>query len=90
MDLVFRFLQLFAEGHNLRMQEYLQGQSNNRVSFNLISEAVNHLSITAKNTAVIRSMSNEDIESLHSLFDFLIEVIQGPCKKNQVYILNKL
>lgn len=85
MELVGRMLQLFAEGHNLLMQNLIRDQAvlGFRSSHNLLDEAVNLLSTAAKDEATIKTMNDGDAEDLGMVLDFVIEVVQGPCERNQ-------
>ncbi|KAJ9456868.1 Inositol 1 [Diplonema papillatum] len=80
---VLRVLQLFSEGHNLHMQDYLRAQSDNVVSYNLVKESFSF-------TCVLLSLEehNEFTQSiLVQGFNTLTEFCQGPCKGNQVQLV---
>jgi hypothetical protein len=85
MDLVGNVLQLFAEGHNHDMQDLMRDQLQFKFqeSSNLINEAVKLLAVVAKNEQVIVQMLDGDAEDMGKVLEFLIEVMQGPCRKNQ-------
>jgi hypothetical protein len=112
MDLVGRMLQLFAEGHNLSMQNIMRSQQQNRaakapndgangsgtaeaaqpvnfkMTYNLVQDAVDLLAVTASNDnqGAIASLDDDDAEDLEKVIDFLIEVMQGPCQRNQAML----
>jgi hypothetical protein len=90
MELVGRMLQLFAEGHNNDMQNIMrdQGPLGFRSSYNLLDEAVNLLATAAKDEVTIKTMNDGDAEDLGMVLDFVIEVVQGPCTKNQELLVS--
>lgn len=86
---IFRMLQLFCEGHYLDMQDFLRrqiynGQPNPK-SINIISQS------TFKFGQLLKFLNSDCITFGQQLMEFLIEVIQGPCKMNQKAIIqNKI
>jgi hypothetical protein len=90
MDLVGNVLQLFAEGHNLEMQNLMRDQHmfSFKESSNLINEAVKLLGVVGKNELVIVNMNDGDAEDMGKVLEFLIEVMQGPCRKNQELLVS--
>jgi len=86
VGLIFRMLQLLAEGHNLKMQRLLQDQTTTiglMRSRNLVlvgAELIKHL---AFDTSVMKKMHLGALDELTQLFNFLTECMQGPCYENQ-------
>ncbi|CAK81773.1 unnamed protein product (macronuclear) [Paramecium tetraurelia] len=74
-----KLIQLFCEGHNQDLQNYMRSQSNQKNSFDLVSQIVLLLS-----TFLI---SKGNYESVLQCFETLTELIQGPCKQNQQALL---
>lgn len=73
---ILRFLQLFAEGHYLELQNYMRSQTQNYHNYDLIGDIIELLShyFKAKNQCYI--------ENMMQCFDTLTECIQGPCYEN--------
>eukprot|EP01059_Diplonema_ambulator_P033801 TRINITY_DN7233_c0_g1_i1.p1 TRINITY_DN7233_c0_g1~~TRINITY_DN7233_c0_g1_i1.p1 ORF type:complete len:2182 (+),score=683.60 TRINITY_DN7233_c0_g1_i1:2399-8944(+) len=80
---VLRVLQLFSEGHNLDMQDYLRTQSDNVVSYNLVQESLTFLCVAL----TIERHTNFTQQILVQAFNTLTEYCQGPCKGNQVQLV---
>ncbi|CAD8210359.1 unnamed protein product [Paramecium octaurelia] len=79
---VLRFVQLFCEGHNLDLQNYIRQQFNSRNNYNLVSSIIEllymyHLELT-----------NENYENILRCLDTLTEFVQGPCCQNQQTIID--
>nr|CCC49618.1 conserved hypothetical protein, fragment [Trypanosoma vivax Y486] len=79
---LFRMLQLFCEGHNMCMQNYLRVQHNNLRSVNSVQELMNLI------TEISTTIHPATAKMLHSGFDLLTELCQGPCHGNQEALLN--
>ena len=75
-----KILQLLCEGHNNELQNYLHYQSNQKNSYDLVSLSVQLLSSL--------HISNSNFELVMQCFETLTEVIQGPCRQNQITIGN--
>eukprot|EP00004_Rigifila_ramosa_P001596 TRINITY_DN1154_c0_g1_i2.p1 TRINITY_DN1154_c0_g1~~TRINITY_DN1154_c0_g1_i2.p1 ORF type:complete len:2503 (+),score=673.94 TRINITY_DN1154_c0_g1_i2:327-7511(+) len=75
--LLLRFLQLFAEGHNLELQNYMRVQTYSRNSYDLLLEIVKLLQ------AVEKKITRENVGMIVQLFETLTEFVQGPCPENQ-------
>jgi len=90
LDLVFRLLQLFTEGHNNDMQNLIRDQSSIgcRNSYNLLQQSVEYLTAVAKNPKQLARMTEGDAEDAVRVLDFLIEALQGPCEANQDMLAN--
>merc|ERR1712166_772766 len=83
--IVFRFMQLMCEGHNLECQKLMQEQPGN-VSYDLIDRT---LSIVRLLTCDMPSDLDEDrFEAAVQGLDTLIELIQGPCETAQTSLMN--
>ncbi|EAR92909.2 zinc finger, C2H2 type family protein (macronuclear) [Tetrahymena thermophila SB210] len=74
---ILRFLQLFAEGHNLDLQKYMRLQTQNYHNFDLIEVIIELLNNYFKKKCI------RYIKNMTQCFDTLTEYIQGPCKENQ-------
>jgi hypothetical protein len=92
LDLVFRLLQLFTEGHNNNMQNLIRDQSSIgcRNSHNLLQQSVEYLTAVAQNRQQLKVMAAGDAEDAVRVLDFLIESIQGPCAANQELLANSV
>jgi len=76
---LLRFLQLFCEGHNFELQNYLRLQLNHRESYDLVSEpALTFLE------ALEREIDATNIDIAIQLFVTITEYCQGPCPANQI------
>ena len=93
---ILRFLQLLAENHNIVLQNFLRDQTNNRLSYNFVNILVEYLSMLLGKLSNIYENSQEfteyfiDLyfERLLSLLDTICEFLQGPCQKNQEYLIS--
>jgi len=85
IGLIFRMLQLLAEGHNMQMQRLLQDQSilGLTKSRGLVRAGADLVSNSAFAVEAIERMEAEGLQELIQLFDFLTECVQGPCAPNQ-------
>lgn len=82
---IYRFLQLLCEGHNQQLQDYLREQF--PADHTLSSKNINFVQNTAQVLgAFVKYINPAVIELGEQIFDFLIEVIQGPCKLNQTVL----
>merc|ERR1711871_777049 len=78
--IIVRFLQLCCEGHYEPNQEILRAQPQNAVSTNLLDTMVTHV-IAMSKLPGCRAHTN----SLAQFLDTILEVIQGPCRANQMF-----
>ena len=95
---LLRFLQLLAENHNIILQNYLRDQtsSSNRLSYNFVNILVEYLSMLLGKLSNIHENNQEFTEyfinlyyeRLLSLLDTICEFLQGPCEKNQEYLIS--
>ncbi|CAD8074919.1 unnamed protein product [Paramecium sonneborni] len=72
-------IQLLCEGHNNELQNYLRQQTNSKVSYDIVLLMVK--------LVISNRISDATYESLVQCLDTLTEVVQGPCKENQVVIV---
>lgn len=80
---IFRMFQLFCEGHNRDMQALMLIQNPDSPS-----EDVNFINTAIMLYGLLLKYVEKDITALISqLLSFLVEVIQGPCKSNQEFLL---
>lgn len=77
---VLRFLQLLCEGHNKKMQEYLQHQG--KTSIDLVTCAADFLA------AASRHIHPASIRLVIQCVDTLVEVVQNPCRTNQLVLMD--
>ena len=75
---ILRLLQLFCEGHNLELQNYLRHQTHSKNSYDLLAMTIQVLDSMKVN--------KKTYNTVMQCFDTLTELIQGPCKANQVGI----
>ena len=91
-----RFLQLLTENHNLFLQNYLREQTNNRISYNFVNILIEYLSmlleklgdLIEKYKNLTRYCTELYYKRLLFLLDTICEFLQGPCKKNQEYLID--
>ena len=93
---ILRFLQLLAENHNNVLQNFLREQTTNRLSYNFVNILVEYLSMLLGKLSNIHENGQEFTayfinlyyERFLSLLDTICEFLQGPCQKNQDYLIN--
>ena len=93
---IFRYLQLLAENHNTILQNFLREQTTNRLSYNFVNILVEYLSMLLGKLSNIFENGQEFSEYFINLYyerflsclDTIIEFLQGPCLKNQEYLIN--
>ena len=91
-----RFLQLLTENHNLFLQNYLREQTNSRISYNFVNILIEYLSmlleklgdLIEKYKNLTRYCTELYYKRLLFLLDTICEFLQGPCKKNQEYLID--
>jgi len=91
VGLIFRMLQLLAEGHNLKMQRLMQDQTSTiglSRSRNLVLAGSNLLTNLCFSTGVLKKMHITALDEITQLFNFLNECVQGPCHENQELLAN--
>jgi len=77
--IVLRFLQLMSEGHYEPNQDVVRDQPNNLRSINLLDDFVGLLNICSQRPSRSASATADAVTAT------ILEVIQGPCVKNQEY-----
>ncbi|EAR94170.2 cation channel family protein (macronuclear) [Tetrahymena thermophila SB210] len=78
---IYRFLQLFCEGHFLPLQDFLREQKQNG---NLNPQSINFIKTISQNFgSLIRYLNDKTIDLGQQMIDLLIESLQGPCQLNQ-------
>jgi hypothetical protein len=75
--ILVRMLQLTCEGHYLPNQDIMRDQPNNRITVNLLDDFVQYLQILDEYKCRTSSAA------ANAVSDTILEVIQGPCEKNQ-------
>ena len=93
---ILRYLQLLAENHNTVLQNFLREQTTNRLSYNFVNILVEYLSmllgklsnIFEHNQQFTEYFINLYYERFMSCLDTIIEFLQGPCLKNQEYLIS--
>ena len=83
---VLRLLQLFCEGHNLDLQNYIHSQPDNLHSMDLVKESI--LLLKAILGLRLSHMDSYLMEIVLQGFNSLTEYCQGPCKDNQTAIVH--
>jgi hypothetical protein len=79
---IYRFLQLLCEGHNLIMQDFLRHQY--KRTERLFSKNIDFVLYTSSQFGGFVKYLNPHITDLgNQILDFLVEVVQGPCRGNQ-------
>jgi len=78
---VLHFVQLLCEGHYNAMQNFLRSQEGNRTNVNVVMELVNSLLV------IERTLSSLTIGMACQLYETLIELVQGPCHGNQLFLI---
>lgn len=79
LRMLLRFFQLIAEGHNISLQLYMQYQSENAKSYDIVKSVVDYIH------AIVPLTSAKNIPVIVQAFDTLIDFAQG-CTRNQVNI----
>ena len=77
-----RLLQLFTEGHNLDLQNYIRHQKNSRNNYDMVTIVIDLLSVFTNETC------KENYENIIKCLDTLTEFVQGPCPLNQQTIID--
>ena len=92
---ILRFLQLLSENHNNILQNFLREQTTNRLSYNFVNILVEYLSMLVgklsniyENQEFTEYFINLYYFRLLSILDTICEFLQGPCQKNQEYLIN--
>lgn len=75
-----RFLQLLCEGHNLKLQQILNTQTNSSENINLVNEVLDFTIFISK------YIDRNNIHVATQCFDSLTEFIQGPCVENILFL----
>ncbi|KAJ9076642.1 hypothetical protein DSO57_1024190 [Entomophthora muscae] len=78
---MMRLIQLFVEGHNFNLQNYLRNQPDNIKSFDLIKDIVDYF------RSIVSIAHTNIIELIIQTIDTITELAQG-CVKNQIHIFN--
>ena len=84
LEKVLRFLQLFCEGHNEQLQEYLREQDDNVHTYNLVKETI----VALKHLLTIEHHDLFIFSHVLQAFNTLTEYCQGPCHANQLTLVN--
>jgi len=79
---VLRLVQLLVEGHNLNLQQYLRYQENSAQSFDILHCCIELFICNVK------IFTDSNYIYVVKLLDTIIELIQGPCRENQVETSN--
>eukprot|EP01065_Artemidia_motanka_P024730 TRINITY_DN29632_c0_g1_i1.p1 TRINITY_DN29632_c0_g1~~TRINITY_DN29632_c0_g1_i1.p1 ORF type:complete len:2468 (+),score=1021.49 TRINITY_DN29632_c0_g1_i1:953-7405(+) len=78
-----RLLQLFCEGHNLELQDYLRQQADNVRSCNLVKETL----IALSHLLSVEHFDDFFYEQVKQAINSLTEYCQGPCAENQKVLM---
>lgn len=79
---ILRLLQLFCEGHNLEMQDYLRDQKYKGISRGKQNNFIETVSYMFGSWIKIVNIYSLSVGS--QMLDFLVESVQGPCRDNQL------
>jgi hypothetical protein len=82
IESILRLLQLFCEGHNLDLQNYIRHQPDNFKSINLVAECLEYT------LAMKKYINSSNFEISKQALASLTEFIQGPCIENQKFFNN--
>lgn len=83
LKLVMRLQQVFCEGHNFKIQEYIFQQVDNLKSYNLVEKTGELIAKMAKSEHTCDVTDSEEAQCLGQALDLLVELMQGPCPRNQ-------
>lgn len=78
---VLSFIVLCCEGHYIEMQNYFRTQPNLSVQYNFLKEVVDLLAVLSNN------ICKDFFDPMMLAFDALIELVQGPNRANQDFLL---
>eukprot|EP00397_Hematodinium_sp_SG-2012_P000177 GEMP01000177.1.p1 GENE.GEMP01000177.1~~GEMP01000177.1.p1 ORF type:complete len:2785 (+),score=546.68 GEMP01000177.1:287-8641(+) len=81
-----RFQQVLCEGHLLKMQNYIFHQLDNSISFNFVERSVEVVLRLCKNEEASNGIDEDEIDAQCQSVDLLIEMLQGPCERNQKFM----
>ena len=90
---MMRLLRWFAEGHNSELQHYVRSQPDNEQSYDLVSQTVDILellesivkqSLSEQRDSLSNSLTQKLVTVLKTVLETLAELVQGPCRLNQV------
>eukprot|EP00299_Pterocystis_sp_00344_P020311 c9964_g1_i1.p1 GENE.c9964_g1_i1~~c9964_g1_i1.p1 ORF type:complete len:1731 (-),score=431.55 c9964_g1_i1:75-5267(-) len=76
---LFRFIQLTCEGHNHKLQDYWRNQHHSVRSHDIVTEISNYLVELSSSGVTV-----DNIDQTIQCIETLTELMQGPCKGNQV------
>lgn len=79
---ILKLLQLFCEGHNLDLQNYIRFQENSFQNTNILVDILDYL------FALKKYINYSNISITIQTFNFITESIQGPCIPNQLFFNN--
>lgn len=75
-------LRVFCEGHYKEMQEYLKFQTYRGIIRQNQVDMLDQIAVFLKRYSKI--LNSENVKLGQKILDFFVEVVQGPCKSNQV------
>jgi hypothetical protein len=76
---LLRFIQLTCEGHNSKLQNYWRVQEHSVRSYDIVTEISIYLVDLCTS-----GVSGDNIEQMTQCIETLTELMQGPCKGNQI------
>jgi hypothetical protein len=83
--LIWRFLQLFCEGHNHAMQLLCSWQPQAKRKIDMVKEACSLVNLIAKDEAsLMKLVDHSELRVLSFVLDFLIEAVQGEWTVNRL------
>ena len=78
-----RLQQVFCEGHNSKMQNYVFLQVDNSVSINFVERTIDLILKLCPHDQESNRIDYEECEVLIQAVDLIIELMQGPCERTQ-------
>ncbi len=81
--MAMRLQQVFCEGHNIKMQDYVFLQVDNSISINFVERTVDLILKLCPHDIESNKMDIEEMEVLIQAVDLIIELMQGPCERTQ-------
>ena len=80
------FLQSLCEGHFLQMQNLLREQPTHQANANIVKSTVELFIFICADSTSVQRLSSLEADLVEAIMLFLIEVMQGPCPENQLFI----
>jgi hypothetical protein len=83
---IFQFLRLLCEGHNPKLQNFMRAQSKEKASKEVAN--INMLVISCELiSSFTKYLNKQCLTAVVEIVNFLIETVQGPCRSNQLCLI---